>query len=382
MQYWCTSSSPTYAKFCSASSDITLWKDVTDEEMDETLWSNLPDALVDRIAASLPLPSLFRFRTVCKRFKHNLCQQSFRDNCEDVRKHAPHFLLVVQRAFGMAGLTYSLVFQKWYKMPFPVLDDSLSKFDIVASAGGLLCLKNKENSSLLVCNPITYSSRELPPLHSTRTDSVAGMAMDPNGKDYKIILWRDEHTGPVTKVYTSKTNQWALKRSVEISGDVLSDSGVVCADYFYILVIRESSLSVLAYKIEQDAWHELHAPMPSDILYGFLINHWGSLLMVGGIGKNFPTKGISVWKLDQARTSWIPILSMPTDLFDSLTENFQLYDAFNCAGQGDHICFIADRHTKALFYDFQRKAWQWSPHYTTGGSHHIVAIELSLNAIA
>lgn len=347
--------------------------------LDPRVWSNLPEAIVDKIIAHLPLPSLFRFRCVCRRWDANLsCRNFLADRNKLQADQGLHYVMIVERKNrGRVGLAYNRNLSNWFSLPFSILNLP-NAFDVVAAAGGLVCIKDKESGVLSVCNPMTQSAIKLPPLRSSKSAFEACMIMEENSREYRIIVWMDEPI-PSTEVYCSRSQQWEMKASIDIRGDALSECGVVCGSTFYIIVINEY-LSVFAYKITEDKWMELQAPMPPGILYSYLIDQWGTLLMVGAIGKDFPTKGICVWKLEKGGMVWEQVLRMPENLFNRLTRGFRPFDAFKCAGQGDQICFVADGLSQALMYDFSRKLWWWSPKIHWKGRYQIITSTLRLDA--
>ncbi len=52
--------------------------------MDERLWSDLGEELIDRVLARLPIDSFFRLRVVCKRWNAIIYSQSFISDCSQV----------------------------------------------------------------------------------------------------------------------------------------------------------------------------------------------------------------------------------------------------------------------------------------------------------
>eukprot|EP01018_Ginkgo_biloba_P010803 Gb_06038 [translate_table: standard] len=350
--------------------------------MDPELWGNLTEELVEHIQACLPIPSLFRLGSVCRQWNFNLSNRRFLTDYTHLQSHdRPHYVMLVEQKGHKYGLSYSDVFNRWYTMPFTYLAALPTGFDMIASAGGLLCLKDRETNALSVFNPMNSSCRRLPHLVRIRNGFETGMLMEKNGIDYRIIAWRDDIPTPVTEVYSSRTNKWELKNSIDVQGDALPECGVVCGSVLYILVIFEY-MTVFAYEIYEDRWAQLKAPLPPNILYGFLVDNMGSLVMVAALGHDFPVKGISIWKLHKDCMLWVHVLDMPHSLFKKFTKNFKKYDAFKCAGSGNEICFIADSLNRALMCDFKKKKWWWSPDFLGGDYLQITALKLNLIAEA
>lgn len=52
--------------------------------MDGSLWSRLPEDLVDRVLAWLPAASLLRLRTVCRKWSEIVATKCFLEVCSQV----------------------------------------------------------------------------------------------------------------------------------------------------------------------------------------------------------------------------------------------------------------------------------------------------------
>jgi hypothetical protein len=52
--------------------------------MDERLWGDLREELIDRVLARLPIDSFFRLRAVCKRWNAIIYSHSFISDCSQV----------------------------------------------------------------------------------------------------------------------------------------------------------------------------------------------------------------------------------------------------------------------------------------------------------
>lgn len=57
--------------------------------MDERLWGDLREELVDRVLARLPIDSFFRLRAVCKRWNAIIHSHSFISDCSQVSTPFP-----------------------------------------------------------------------------------------------------------------------------------------------------------------------------------------------------------------------------------------------------------------------------------------------------
>lgn len=64
-------------------------------DMDGSLWSCLPEDLVDRVLAWLPAASLLRLRTVCRKWSEIVSTKCFLEDCAQVNSRLVIFLCLV-----------------------------------------------------------------------------------------------------------------------------------------------------------------------------------------------------------------------------------------------------------------------------------------------
>uniref|UniRef100_A0A6N2MTB1 F-box protein At3g26010-like beta-propeller domain-containing protein n=1 Tax=Salix viminalis TaxID=40686 RepID=A0A6N2MTB1_SALVM len=111
--------------------------------------------------------------------------------------------------------------RSWKKLNYPPLLQQSSNCDSipVAASGGLVCF-HIEASNFIVCNPVTGSCRELPPVHAAQENhSLLAVAMNAqNNQSYKLVLVFGELPKLSCKVYNSSTGFWGeeilLRRKV------------------------------------------------------------------------------------------------------------------------------------------------------------------------
>jgi hypothetical protein len=163
--------------------------------MDADLWCNFPDILIEDILPRLPLPSLFRFRTVCKAWNALIQEPRFLTACG--RSAASNanwgnsWFYFSASECSNDGLTFDPEGPgKWYKIP-KLFGGLLGHdgFSLCAAHGGLACFISKFDArgymTLAVCNPLTNSWRTLPPMLEMVLLIAAGMVVDKDN-NYKV----------------------------------------------------------------------------------------------------------------------------------------------------------------------------------------------------
>jgi len=141
--------------------------------MDPAIWSNLPFHLLESVLAWLPISSLLKLRCVCKRFNNILYSPSLREACRLRRHEAAWYLF---RGEGRECAAFNPEADSWCKLPLGFLPSSKGR--VVATAGGLLCVRQGEK--MIVCNPLSKAWLELPPIKNTWKFPIVGTYLIPH----------------------------------------------------------------------------------------------------------------------------------------------------------------------------------------------------------
>lgn len=192
------------------------------------LWNLLPQELEDKVLANLSLQELFKVRSVCKSFNQAIHRETFRHARRDAFKAASSSssfsssthhsrttpIHVSEGSFGPlvffanAALGkwewsgYDLELQQWRKLPtlsnsclhLPPPDRRSLKNFFIAGGDGLLCmnvanpLDSPNFEKLIVCNPLTQSTLELPSLHFRRHPVLIHMMVNHDTNSFMILV--------------------------------------------------------------------------------------------------------------------------------------------------------------------------------------------------
>ncbi|BBG97612.1 Galactose oxidase/kelch repeat superfamily protein [Prunus dulcis] len=258
----------------------------------------LPDDLLERILACLPVASIFRARCVCKggmRFSNE-----------------------------PTGYAYDPILRKWYGIELPCIETSNW---FIASSCGLVCfMDNDSRTELYVCNPITKTHKKLRDPPGLRFSDYSALAVSVNRKShgYTISIVKSKQvTGNFFQwdvsvhIYDSETMRWVTTLTEVLTGWRGGDESVICDGVLYFLIY---STGVGHRKIVTE-----------------------KLVMVGGIGKQDRPdiiKGIGIWVLNGK--AWQEIARMPHNGTDDLIY-IQSYGA-----------------PALLVFDMSQRHWRWS----------------------
>ncbi|BBN07860.1 hypothetical protein MPTK1_4g06840 [Marchantia polymorpha subsp. ruderalis] len=329
------------------------------KNMDASLWSNLPEDLVDRVLACLSLPTFYRFRTVCKRWNSLITSPSFLQCWSEMATECP-WLLMIKRRDNRLCPAYDSLLSKWHAVSLNFLP--LQATEVVATCEGLLCLRAEVSGSLFVCNPLTKRWRELPTmLMKNQARGIVGMTVNKATKCYKIIVAgsNSDLYDRKTEVYDSATDSW--KRSGDLPARTdLRPEYAVCLGSMYFTTSEPFSL--LAFNIAEDVWRKVEVPMPCSLTCSRLLVNNGILVLVGGVGKNGISRSFCIWKLEKETMEWQECERMPDYLCRKfLAMCYHNYEHISCIGHMDLICLASFSWPETLVYDASLKSWHWLP---------------------
>lgn len=360
----------------------------------DSRWGTLPDDLIDRILAWLPLPSFFAFQSVCKRWNDILYSPSFYQLCSLVPQTIPWFIISAYENCKTSA-TYDPLTNRWYMFKFPTKiccggnNHTNDLSHPIAAADGLLCSSIFQDGSeyLLICNPMTRACT-MPLSIPVNCDNVlAGMIVDKKLKKYQVVLAEcisfprtytevssissssstdteleeSECFEVRTFVYDSqKPSTWKHGATFVMEGHLDSGSAM-CKNLLYFITHGAYKPSgLIAYDVNFDSWRRVNVTMPRLLLYAYLIDHHGDLLMIGGLGKFCVTTKIWIWKLDTSQDDWILIGKLPPKLFK---EFFSMSPSkyFMCTGQGNLLYLCTYKNPRCLVYNIYQKCWDFLP---------------------
>ncbi|CAI9090675.1 OLC1v1025492C1 [Oldenlandia corymbosa var. corymbosa] len=370
------------AAFASPANSITPW-------MDSRIWSRLPQRLIDRIIAFLPVPAFFRARAVCKRWYSLLFSSSFLQLYLQVSPRSHWFIFFKQKTLKNfvyrnnsnadssgnscnriinEGYLFDPSEEKWYRIYFPSVPQGFSP---AASSGGLICWVSEEAGSknILLSNPVTGSLSALPATLRPRLFPSIGLTITNSSIDLAVA--GDDLISPyaVKNLSTESFHVdaggfysiWGTTSALPRLCSLESGRMVSVAGRFYCM--NYSPFSILSYDVGSNEWSKIQAPMRRFLRSPNLIRCKRKLVLVAAVEKsklNVP-KSLRLWALQECGNNWVEIERMPQQLYLQFSdmENGQ---GFNCVGYGDFVVImIRGKADKAVMFDFCRKRWVWIP---------------------
>ncbi|CAM6030875.1 unnamed protein product [Sphagnum balticum] len=345
-----------------------------DRNLDKAIWDALPEELLERVLAYLPLTDLARLATVCKRWQSlihcPLFLQTHAENSSSRPSYGPvrySVNLSENGKFHWSGYCKST--NKWQKLP-PLSLPCLAGKKVWSGTGGLLCFYNRDNvGRLTVCNPVTNRWRELPPMNQKwRWPCVTHMIVDQSSKSYKIILAGNEayprnsitYRSQSTEVYDSVLDTWQLSGCLPKdlyldTQDAALHNGLLYCTAQKTHTQTSDSLSaydaLIAYDVQRGLWTEVSSQLPDSSAYQTPLLCGGHLVIVVAPLDNDSAEG-RFYVLDARTKNWSLLTIMP----QSLHKKLGFWGV--CVAHGSQILVVSDTSTLVVVYDMGEGTWQ------------------------
>ncbi|KAL2468770.1 F-box/kelch-repeat protein [Forsythia ovata] len=334
----------------------------------------LPDDLLERILAYLPIASILRAGCVCKRWHEIVSSERFLWNFTCVLSQKPWYFMFTS-SDEPVGYAYDPMLRKWYSIDLPCIETSNW---CIASSCGLVCfMDNDRRSEVYVCNLITKRCKALDGPPGPKFSDYSALAISVNRvlHNYTISIVKSKQVPGnffqwdlSIHLYDSVTMTWVTTLTEDLMGWRAGDESVICDEVLYFLIYstggggRENRHGLIMYNLASRSPHGLlmrsFIPVPCSLTCGRLMNLKEKLIMVGGIGKQDRPdiiKGIGIWSLNGRE--WQEIARMPHKLFQGFGE---FDEVFASSGTDDLIYIQSYGAPTLLVYDVNHKQWKWS----------------------
>ena len=338
----------------------------------------LPDDLLERILALLPISSVLRARAVCKRWSGIVRSKRFLYNFSPSNDAIKPWYFMFTYNQAPTGFTYDPAFRKWYySLDLPIIETSNW---FISCSSGLLCfMDNETRTRIFVCNPIIGDWRRLnePPGGKYSDYSALSIRSNSSSKSYTVAMVKSNQDSVdffqydlSIHVYGSDSKTWITPAREILTGWRGGDESVICNGVLYFLIYcigvvtnPSSRQSLCMYDLSSaytiGSLVKSSIPLPCNLTCGRLMNLREKLVVVGGIGKRDRQdiiKGIGIWELHEKK--WREVARMPHKFFQGFGE---FDDVFASSGSGDLIFIQSYGSPALLIFDMSVKLWKWSP---------------------
>ncbi|XP_057819769.1 F-box only protein 6 [Cryptomeria japonica] len=321
---------------------------------------DLPHHLWENILARLPISSLFRMLSVCRAWNSMVHSDSFMTVYRKVPPQDVYFVLFADYVQRNVVAAYDPLDNTWAVMNLSSISSSSCLCSEaccifrrgVVSGGGLVVAENRKGS-YVVCNLFTKTHKILPAMLPMNNNSPYVVAIVVLSREYKILAVSTDDT-ITSQVYDSQTNSWKMSGSFD--GRFAMVGNAAHLDGFLFCLSYPDNL--LAFDLDAGTWHLVEVTMPP-LVCPHIMEHDGSLILVGGIEEHRVLKKIGIWELDESVKQWHIVCTMPDHLFSKFSHgNLEHFLTVALCGK---ICFYKNYHSVIFMYDLSEKKWWGLP---------------------
>ena len=292
---------------------------------------HLPHKIVVVILSRLPVKSILRFKSVCKRWCFTISDPRF------VKGHLLNQVSRQRERIMLSSNPYELVNPVYFadfespcgyhpleRIDFPFMD-SEPIGDIYGSCNGLVLIVY-EDSKLLLWNPFTRECREIPYPHWTKrvyNICLYGLGYDSTTDDYKlaVLIFVDEpFCSFVIFVFSLKANRW--KERTEICKyeaalhQTRAAAAVVNGSLHWMMLDRDDichSFKVVCFNLANEKLKGIE--LPSSLEIADKVSHFlgvlGGCLCALTVDRASVSRVVNVWVMKEygVRESWTNLIN-------------------------------------------------------------------------
>lgn len=340
--------------------------------------SDLPQDLIEEILSRVPVKSLRRLRSTCKRWYH---QALFKDP-RFIEKHFDktarqyHALMVmsswvcpVSSILDRSVLTTEtyLVLGGRISLTVPNSDGALVDVSNAFHCDGILLCTNHEANMLVAWNPFSGQTRWLQP-HTRNYFGIYALGYDKNElfRNYKILrvpcrkgklsVWEKLGATPESddlkpEIYEFRTNSWRSLDAIITPQAFINTCGVSLKGSTY-WVSRGNGYSLLCFDFSSERFQPLCAPIGHDDHSGTMTLSVAGEERISLFYQSQETRKVEIWMTDGIETtfvSWSKFLTIDVvDPFFSNSMSFFIIDEEKkvflcCDKRGESfllVCFV------------------------------------------
>lgn len=361
--------------------------------------SMLQVKLMEEIWAWLPIESVCRFRSVSKEWNVLLSSREFLTNkwvkkspnrdpwlvtvlhkgsnegVENTRVWLDNTWVVVQAPRSLASCFFDQTSKETSAVSLSLL---LQNSEFYGFAAGLFLFRPiRDIMALVVCNPLTTTSVELPV--SSLDVIYNARIMSDNGDAYKVVVMGTTEQSVSLKfrveIYDSVDKSWRIAGHLPENVMHVGRQLVFCNGYFYCLAMAITShgqWTVVGYNIGEGT--SIFRPLPERAdgqSMMFELMTCGSRVLVAAhiFGNSKQLSEVIIWELENVKlnssssSSWSSWWKEIARMSPSNLERYSMNGEFcDVVGVGDSICFIVFEGRKVkeiLAYNVTENTWSW-----------------------
>lgn len=341
-------------------------------EMDPGIWRRLPEDLLERILALLPLKTLLNLRPTCKHFNSLLFSPSFLSLTKIPLLSS--FLLLSHPQSHPRFPLYDSFRDCWRTLALTL--PLTCPPHLISTSNGLLCFSLP--NSFLICNFLTKSMKTIHfpsyPCSSTTIISLSSHVCEPSPSPSSSSTSKSPHgyklftlnlASNLAFVYTSVADSWTQFRGFD---PILSENSHHVGVFFNgsLYFTTREPFSVVGFELDNGKWEKLVAPMPIELTFARLVSSGDGegkrLFMVGGVGQDGISRNLKLWELGEDGWNWEEIATLPELMCRKLVSVcYHNYEHVYCLWHNGFVSVCCYNWPEILVYKVSRRTWHWLP---------------------
>ncbi|XP_021728472.1 F-box/kelch-repeat protein At5g43190-like [Chenopodium quinoa] len=342
--------------------------------MDPSIWSRLPEELLDYILCFLPIKSIVNLRSTCKRFKFIFLNPFFLSkNYPCSSSPFSSYLMLSHPHFNCYFPLYNSVSGTWRESSASrsLLNPCSSSSALLSASNGLLCFHLPTSSTLLVYNLLSRSSILVRFPKLPFSFEFLTLVSCPYG--FKIFIYSSKSIF----LYDSKTRSWRIFDGFDpILNDNIHQQGVYCDGFLYFTI--SYPFSIVSFDLENGIWRICFDKMPTnELTFARLViadeteqgKRGKKLYVIGGEGRNGISRCLKLWELEWQNgniennsNKWVEVESLPELVYKKLVSVcYHNYEHIYCFWHNGMICICCYCWPEILYYRVARRTWHWLP---------------------
>ncbi|KAG8377541.1 hypothetical protein BUALT_Bualt08G0043900 [Buddleja alternifolia] len=324
-------------------------------DMDPTIWSRLPDHLLERVLSFLPLKTFLSLRSTCKHFNSILYSPFF------VSKHSlsspfSSFILLSHPHFLQNCPLFNTVINSWcnISLSFPPILSSPPSTNLLSSSNGLLCFSIPTSSSFIICNLLGRSLRRVKFPKCPFDFELLTLVSTSN--NYKLFMMTSSSNNAL--VYDSTVHTWQCFEGFE---PILNQKGVVYDGWLFFTTAEP--FRVVGFHLESGKWERSKIGLPSGLTFVRLVSDGTrKLYLIGGVGVSGISRSMRLWELKEDGEDWVEVEIVPEMVYRKFVSVcYHNYEHVYCFWHQGLICVCCYTWPQILYYKVSRRTWHWLP---------------------
>ncbi|KAL3840489.1 hypothetical protein ACJIZ3_025080 [Penstemon smallii] len=337
--------------------------------MHPTIWSQLPNHLLEHVLSFLPLKTFLNLRSTCKHFNSLLFSPFFiskHSNLSSCSSPFSSFILLSHPQFLPKCPLFNTIINSWCNISLPlppILTYPPDSSNLLSSSNGRLCFSNPKSSCFIICNLLGKSLRKVKFPNCPFRFELLTLVSNSNG--YKIFMLSSIGSTNRALIYDSVLDSWLQFQGFDsILNENYHQKGVFFKGCLFFTT--PEPFHVVIFNLETGSWGRSMIDLPGSLTFARLVSDEDNkLYLIGGTGVSGISKSMKLWELinyENGDENWVEIETLPEMLCRKfMSVCYHNYEHVYCFWHEGLICVCCYNWPEILYYKVSRRTWHWLP---------------------